>query len=292
MSDASAATAARARTTPLASDIVIVGLGIVGVQQITREVDEVLRRCREIFIVDSGFGVIDYLKTLCPSVTNLATCYESGKNRLNAYRKMAAHVVSAAATGSTVGFATYGHPRIYCYPTTLIKRAAAILNLRVEVFPGISSLDTVFVDLDFDMATDGLQMYEATDVLLRKRPLQNDVGCLLWQCTTICDPTYPNRPLSAEQVHPLQTYLLRFYPSTHQVAMIMSKTFPLTAPAIRRFPLDRLAVEMAQSPLSGTLYIPPVHARAIQDRELLHKLYPSYARPARPMIGPQAPRRA
>ena len=46
---------------------------------------------------------------------------------------------------------------------------------------GVSSLDTMFIDLDLDPAYDGLQMYEATDLLVKQRPLQPDVPCLLWQ---------------------------------------------------------------------------------------------------------------
>jgi hypothetical protein len=275
----------------LTADISIVGLGIVGAHQITHEVEQVLRRSRHIFAVASGYGVLDYLKERCPNVSDLAALYERGKNRLPTYRKMAAEVVSAAISAPPVCFAMYGHPRVYCYPTTLIKRAAKLLNLRVEVFPGISSLDTMILDLDFDMASDGLQMYEATDILLRKRPIQNDVALLLWQCTTICDPTYPDKPLSAEQIKPLQDYLLRFYRPEHVVALVMSKTFPLLRSIVRRFRLERLAIEMAQTPLSGTLYVPPVTSRPVQDQQLLKGMYSHRSRSERPPIGPQAPLR-
>lgn len=266
-------------------DIAVVGLGIVGVYQITREVEEVVRRCRHIFVVDSGHGVLDYLRTHCAEVTDLTPLYVRGKNRLPTYHRMAAEVISAAIGASPVCFATYGHPRVFCYPTTLIKRAAEVLELRVEIFPGISSLDTMLVDLDVDIASDGVQMYEATDVLVRRRPLQNDVGCILWQATTLCDPTYPDRPVSVEQIAPLQNYLLRFYPSHHPVVMVMSKTFPLLRSTIQRFPLERLAIELAQGPLVGTLYLPPVCSRQIEDYELLNRMYhPQNARTERPAV--------
>src|SRR4029077_3153043 len=121
-------------------DIAIVGLGIVGVHQITREVEETIRRCRQTFVVDSGFGVVAYLRSLCADVTSLLPLYESGRNRLPTYRRMAAEVANAATTRSPVAFASYGHPMIYCYPTALIQRAAKLLNLRVNVFPGVSAL--------------------------------------------------------------------------------------------------------------------------------------------------------
>ncbi len=126
-------------------DIAIVGLGIVGVHQITREVEEIIRRCRHTFVVDSGFGVESYLRSICAEVTSLLPLYEKGKSRLPTYRRMAAEVVNAAISKPPVCFASYGHPLVYCYPATLIQRAAKLLDLRVEIFPGISALDTLLV---------------------------------------------------------------------------------------------------------------------------------------------------
>ena len=126
---------------------------------------------------------------------------------------MAAEVVSAAIADPPVCLATYGHPWIYCYPTTLITHAAPLLGLHVEVFPGVSAFDTLLVDLGTDIASNAVQMYEATDLLLRRRPIQNDVTCIIWQPTVFGNPTYPAQPYKAEQFEPLQEYLLGFYPA-------------------------------------------------------------------------------
>jgi len=280
-------------------DIAVVGLGIVGTHQITREVEEVIRCCKRTFVIDSGYGITDYLKTVCPSVMSLASLYERGKSRLPTYRKMAAEVVSAALSEKPVCLAAYGHPWVYCYPTTLIKRAAPLLNLHVEVFAGISAFDTLLVDLDTDVAFDGVQMYEATDILLRRRPIQNDVNCIIWQATIVGDPTYPDKPLEVQQFKPLQDYLLKCYPTNHQVTLVISKTFPLLKSIVKRFPLSQLAVELHVAPPVGTIFIPPVRSRPIHDRELLEKMLSAGMsnakaeprRPRRPLIGPQPPRK-
>jgi uncharacterized protein YabN with tetrapyrrole methylase and pyrophosphatase domain len=253
-------------------DIAIVGLGIVGVHQITREVEETIRRCRHTFVIDSGFGVVPHLHSLCPEVTSLAQFYERGKERLPIYRRMAAEVINAAIGGPPVCFATYGHPLVYCYPAILIQRAAKLLNLRVEAFPGISSLDTLFVDLGFDAATDGLQMYETTDLLLRRRPLQNDVPCVLWQVSAIAQLTYETDRRSADHFLPLEEYLLEFYPIEHPVTFILSKTFPLQESVVKVYRLGTLATELARGPQAGNLYIPPVRRRPVANHGLLEKL--------------------
>jgi uncharacterized protein YabN with tetrapyrrole methylase and pyrophosphatase domain len=223
-------------------------------------------------VIDGGFGVVPYLKTICPEVTSLLPFYQRGKERLPTYRRMAAEVINAAIVGSPVCFATYGHPLVYCYPAVLIQRAAKLLNLRVQAFPGISSLDTLFVDLGIDAATDGLQMYETTDLLLRRRPIQNDVPCILWQVNAIAEPTYETDRRSADQFLPLQSYLLEFYPPEHSITLVLSKTFPLLESIVETYQLWRLATDLARGPQSGNLYIPPVHRRPIADQQLLKKL--------------------
>lgn len=282
-------------------DIAVVGLGIVGAHQITREVHEVLRSCNRTFVVESGYGIVEYLETVCPEVESLALLYEPGKSRLPVYRKMAAEVLSAALAEPPVCLAAYGHPWVYCYPTTLIHYAAPILDLHVEVFPGISSFDTLLVDLGTDVAFDGVQMYEATDLLLRHRPIQDDVACVIWQATIVGDPTYPEKPHVAKQFEPLQKYLQGFYPSDHEISLVMTKTFPLLRSIVLRFPLKDLAKELERAPVVGTLYIRPVRSRPIADVELLERMLAmepgkarapaAPARSGRPAIGPQTGRR-
>jgi len=250
-------------------DIGIVGTGIVGAHQLTREAEEVIRRCARTFVIDSGYGIPEYLETLSPNVTELGTLYEPGKDRLPTYRRMAAAVVAAAVEDAPVCLATYGHPWVYCYPTTLITRAAPLLGLHVEVFAGVSSFDTLLVDLGTDIALHGVQMYEATDLLLRRRPIQSDVTCIIWQPTVVGDPTYPAGPYTIEQFRPLQDYLLRFYPPEHEVSIVTTKTHPLARSVVQRLQLGELATELERAPKVGTLYVPPFGERAVEDDDLL-----------------------
>lgn len=261
-------------------DIGIVGTGIVGSHQLTREAEEVIRRCKRTFVIESGYGIPEYLATLCPEVIELGALYEPGMNRLLTYQKMAAQVVSAAVADPPVCLATYGHPWVYCYPTTLITRAAPLVGLHVEVFPGISSFDTLLVDLGTDIAFSGVQMYEATDLVMRKRPIQSDVTCVIWQPTIFGDPTYPTGPFAAEQFKPLQEYLLHFYPADHEAALVMTKTFPLMRSVVHRLKLCDLATELERAPRVATLYIPELGERPVEDAELFETMVTAGSEPA------------
>jgi uncharacterized protein YabN with tetrapyrrole methylase and pyrophosphatase domain len=253
---------------PLPFDIAIVGLGITGVHQITHEAEETLRRCRRVFAADSTPGVLDYLRTVSPDVVDLTGHFHPGTHRVGSYQAIASEVVAAAMETAPVCFATYGHPKMYSYPTVLIQRAGAILDLRVRVLPGVSFLDTLLADLGIDPGFDGLQIYEATDLLVRRRPLQTDVACVIAQAPVVANPGQGAAPGDSRNAVRLQDYLLGFYPPDHDVVIVVSKTHPLLEPLLQQTKVGQLASILATASQSGTLYIPPVRRRPVEDQEL------------------------
>jgi uncharacterized protein YabN with tetrapyrrole methylase and pyrophosphatase domain len=254
-------------------DISIVGLGMVAVRQVTREVEAALRRSREILYLDHGFGVREYLEGLCPHVTDLyPLSYRDNEPRLDAYDRMSAAVLCTALDHAPVTFAIYGHPTVYVYPTRQITRAASYLGLSVEVLPGISSLDTMLIDLGLDPGLDGLQMYEATEALLRERPLQSDVPCLLWQVGVVESSLYSRAQSSPERFRRLQRYLLRYYPAAHRVQVVYTSGHPLVHSEVASCSIDELPEHLAIASPVATLYIPPAEVRAIVNPELADKL--------------------
>ncbi len=253
-------------------DIAIVGLGITGVHQVTREAEETIRRCNVTLLADSGLGVGEYVRTLCLEVTDFADRLESGGHRVDFYRGIASEVVAAALEAAPVCFATYGHPKMYSYPTVLVQRAAAILDLRVSILPGISFLDALLADLGLDPGFDGLQLYEATDLLVRRRPLQTDVGCVIAQAPVTAEAGTREAVHNLPNIALLRDHLLQFYPSDHEVVFVVSSPHPLLRPLRRTAPLSDLPAAVASGPQSGTLYIPPVERRPIADEPLAERM--------------------
>lgn len=255
------------------ADIYVVGLGIKTVHHVTREAEHAMRSSNKIFYVDSGFGVEEYLTSLCPETYSMLDRYQEGSDRRGAYHAMAATVLDAALDDGPVCFATYGHPQVYVYPTRLIREAAALLGLTVRVIAGISALDSILIDLDIDPGPQGFQMYEATDVLTRARPLQPDVPCLLWQVSAVETALYSPDRGTAERFTRLQNYLLRFYPANHPVTMVLSSAYPLIESVTETFPLGELAVYLADHLQAGTMYLPPVEDRHVYDMELVRDIF-------------------
>ena len=53
------------------TDIYIVGLGVLNVDQITRETERAIRRSNEVLYVDTGVATRAFLDGLCSKVTSL-----------------------------------------------------------------------------------------------------------------------------------------------------------------------------------------------------------------------------
>jgi hypothetical protein len=246
---------------------------MVPVRQITREVESVLRRSREILYLDHGFGLREYLESVCATVTALFPIgYKENESRANAYDRMSAHVLKAALKHPPVTFATYGHPKVHVYPTVQITEAAKLLNLRVQVLPGISSLDCLLIDVGLDPGFDGLQMYEATDLLVRDRPLQPDVPCFLWQIGPIESSLYSTRGSVPERFERLKQHLLKYYPPSHRCQAVTTSTYPLLPAEIESFTIDELPEKLCEVSPVATLYIAPAGSRKVANFELVEAL--------------------
>ncbi|MHC4064921.1 MAG: SAM-dependent methyltransferase [Planctomycetota bacterium] len=254
-------------------DIFIVGLGVLNIDQITGDTERAIRRSNEVLYVDTGVATRTYLAGLCPRVTSLfETSYEEAGHRLNAYHHMAARVLDAALDHPPVTFAMHGHPIVGAYAPFLIRDMATVLALEVAVLPGVSAMDCLFAELMVDPCVAGMQMYEATDLLLRRRPLQADVHALIWQigCVeTSLHTRHVSKPVRFER---LRSHLLRFYPARHYVSAVYSTPHPLMPSTVHRFALRDLCDYAHVLHPGFTLFIPAAIDRPIEDHELLRQI--------------------
>ena len=249
--------------------ITVVGLGIKNLDHLTREAAHAIQSANEVLYVDTGVATHEYLEGHCSNVTSLyAQSYAEGHSRTQAYEYMAARTLDAALEHSPVVFAIQGHPLIFCQPPFLIRNTAKALGLNTRILPGISAIDTVACDLGIDPCTAGLQMYEATDLLLRKRPLQTDVPALIWQVGTVESRLHTSRVSDAKRFYRFQSYLQGFYPDNHPVIAVYSSTFATMPPTRYNFRVDEICAYSHLLHPGVTLYLPAATQRPIQDEQL------------------------
>ena len=254
-------------------DLRVVGLGIKNYDHLTVETDRALRRARQVLYLDTGLATRELLEERCDDVVPLyAESYAERGSRLNAYHHVAARVLSAALVGGPIVFAIQGHPSVFCYPPILMRDLARMLGIPFEILPGISAMDCLFAELGIDPAVHGVQMYEATDLLLRCRPLAPDVPTLIWQAGTVETRLHSRRVSSEGRFDRLKAWLSRFYPLDHPITAFFSAPHPLVPSTRFDFALGDIGSHAAALHPGITLYLPPVAARPLVDLELLKKL--------------------
>jgi hypothetical protein len=202
----------------------------------------------------------------------LAESYAPERNRIDAYHHMAARVVEAALDHPPVTFLMQGHPFVFAYAPALIVDLAALLGLRVRLLPAISSMDALFAEMRIDPATSGLLMYEATDLLLRRRPLLPDVPTLVWQVGTLETRLHSTRASRPERLERFVAHLLTAYRPEHVVRAVHISPHPLAPTTVVSVPIGELASCAPSLHPGVTLYIPPSVVRPIADFDLLQKL--------------------
>jgi len=252
----------------------IAGLGLQTGTQVTREVEAAIRASREVLFLDTGVATRAFLEERCPRVTSLyEESYSEDGSRVNAYEHMAARVIDAALDHPPVTFAIHGHPLVAVTAPFLILKAARALDLKVMVLPGISAIDTIMADLRIDPVIHGIQMYEATDLLLRRRPLMPDVPAILWQVGPLETCLHSMRVSVPERYSRFIQHLRQYYPPGHEVVAIYCAPHALMPPTILRFAIEEMGDHAHEIHAGFTLYVPPSSSRPIQDGELLAKLY-------------------
>lgn len=256
------------------TDVYVLGTGVVGYRQLTREAEAALERSEQVFLLHTHDIVYEYLADeFDAAVTDLREEYEAHTDRRDTYERMAERVLSAASSAtSPVSFVLYGHPMVYVSPSQIVLERADDHELTVEVRPGVSAMDCLYVDLGLDPAENGIQMYDATDLILREYELNPSVPTMIWQIGSIETTLYTTSQSSPQRFTRLREYLEQYYPEDHTVSLVKTATLPVADPEKLDYELGNLEqIHEDVTPLH-TLYIPPSTSRNVQDAELRNQV--------------------
>jgi hypothetical protein len=240
--------------------------------QVTQETEDALHACCKVYYLHPDRYVLDYLRRFNLEVVDLSALYEVRRPRLPVYEAMADLVLQAARERPPVALAVYGHPMMFVAPSRMIRDQASQLGMRVKVLPGISALDCLMIDLDFDPGVEGLVMYEANHALLYHPPLNPTVPCLLWQAGALETGLFAPWASRPQRFIRLQEYLLRFYPAEHRVALATSALNPLVDPELIWVAIKDIPDMHASFTSLTTLFIPAASKPVVRDHDLARLL--------------------
>jgi hypothetical protein len=198
----------------------------------------------------------------------LHTLYAPGKERRATYAEMVEEILAPLEAGLEVCAAFYGHPGVFVQPGHEAVRRAREAGYPARMLPAVSALDCLVADLGIDPGA-GLQSYEASDFLLRRRRPDTGATLVLWQVGVVGETGYALEP-DPQRLAVLAEELGRSYRPQHETIVYEATPYPLvTEPFVLRVPLAELAG--ARVPLLSTLVVPPAR-RPRRDRRMAARL--------------------
>jgi Tetrapyrrole (Corrin/Porphyrin) Methylases len=268
--------------------LVIGGSGISAIGQFTLETQSYLAWAESVFFCVSDPATERWILDSRPDAVDLYTLYDNDKHRRITYVQMAEKLLQDLRQGLNVLGLFYGHPGIFVNPS---HRAIAIAREEghsAYMLPAVSALDCLFADLGLDPSKHGTQIVEATDLILRRRPLLTDSSVIIFQVGAVGDTGFNFSGFKNAKLAILIDYLKDAYGEEHEIYSYVAAQYPSARPQIDHLALSQFSDPNVARRVTGisTFYIPPKELRPV-DREKARDLgfNPGPAR----AVGPYAP---
>lgn len=250
----------------------ILGSGIEAIG-FTRADEARIRAADEVFFCVADPATKLWLLDQRPDAYDLYALYDDSKRRYVTYMQMAEAMLHPVRDGRHVVAIFYGHPGIFVLATHRAVKIARREGHRAEMRAAVSALDTLCADLGVDPSQPGMQMYEATDMLIRARRPDPGLHLVLWQVGLIGELGYRRQGYLNSNFAALLDYLEPLYGPDHPVVNYVGSRYPGVEPLIDRQTIASLRDPAVQSWVTGisTFYLPP-RAAAPADPAMLARL--------------------
>jgi len=213
-------------------------------------------------------GIVElWIAKMHPDVRSLQPLYKEGQSRMVTYRAMVDTMLTEVRAGKRVCAAFYGHPGIFAWPGHKAIEIARSENYLAHMEPGVSAEDCLYADLGIDPGKFGCQHYEASQLMLYRRHIDNSAYLIVWQVGVAGDQSLARFSTGAAYRQVLVDVLARDYPLDHEITIYEAATLPIHQPRIERLALGDLA--NANIDMHVTLAIPP--AKALQPDDEIRK---------------------
>jgi uncharacterized protein YabN with tetrapyrrole methylase and pyrophosphatase domain len=249
----------------LLPDIYLIGAGVQMPIHLTIEALDAMDYCQEIYTILSPSVLALLPSEFASKIKSLWPFYQPGILRRDAYAAEVVAILEAAERNRPVAYLTVGNPVFFDNVTQGLLKAGQERGLDVRIVAGISSIDTILVDLQHDIAP-GLQIYDATALVAYAIQPRVDMACLLLQ-PNVFGTAYVAAGYQPQQsmIAILRDYLLRFYPPEHQIIYITSATHWKAVAQLECFALQTLGgTQQAPQTPGASLFLPPIH-EAVAD---------------------------
>lgn len=270
-------------------ELIVLGSGIETVGFTDTDIN-LIRDADHVFYCVADPATNVWIKSLRPDAYDLYVLYDDNKLRYYTYMQMTEAMLHFVRQGQRVIAIFYGHPGIFVLSTHRAIKIARREGHRATMRASISALDTLCADLGVDPSQPGMQTFEATDMLIRKRQLDPGLHVVLWQVGLIGELGYRRQGYLNHGFSLFLDYLENIYGTNQVVINYIGSRYPGLPPLIDEQTIGSLRDPEKQTRVTGisTFYLPPTQVR-VCDTEMLTKL--GLLKPGNPVHTPSSPLR-
>jgi len=245
--------------THLTGSLTIVGTGIESIGQITLQALSHIEAASKVFYCVVDPATEAFILTKNKNCVDLYQFYDNGKHRMDTYLQMAEVMLKEVRNGLNVVGVFYGHPGVFVNPSHRALAIAESEGYKARMLPGVSAEDCLFADLGIDPSNSGCLTYEASDFLLRDRPVNMYSHFVLWQvgCVGVADFSFHG--FDNNKLDVLVDRLEQEYGADHPVVHYIAAVLPSEDPVIDKLTISQLRDPLIAKRVCGisTFYIPP-----------------------------------
>ncbi|OXM68492.1 SAM-dependent methyltransferase [Amycolatopsis vastitatis] len=203
-------------------------------------------------------------------IEDICDHYADGGKDVDNYTAIVGAVVGAARRNGDVAYLVPGHPNLGVTATQrFLAMAATDDELDVEVVPGVSSIDTISMDLSLDLLERTCVIVDSNRLLLLRQQLDPRAGVLVYHASAVGTTTTDYRePWITNRIELLQRYLVDTFGEDHEYHAVVSQTVPGVRPRVSRGTLGKLSEAVRSIDYGTTLYVPPIVKRGVDENFL------------------------
>ncbi|KAG8720616.1 hypothetical protein FRC08_018689 [Ceratobasidium sp. 394] len=236
--------------------LIIAGSGISSIAHMTLETVSHLKLADKVFYLVSDPVTEAFIQENNKNTVDLGVYYGKSKHRYQTYIEMAEVILREVRAGHNVFCIFYGHPGVCMTSAHRALTLARQEGYAARMLPGISSIDYMIADLEFEPGHNGCMVHQATDLLARNRRLNPSVHNIILQPSIVGAATL-EKERSKFQL--LVDHLARDFGPDHKVVHYVGAALPQSSSAMVVFTIEDLRNEEVADRIgnASTLYIPP-----------------------------------
>jgi len=207
---------------------------------------------------------------------NIGSLYKEGGIDRSNYEAMVQGILEAASEADSVAVLISGNPFLGATHTRrLIAVASEVSDLRVEVLPGISSLDTMMIDLRADMLERGCVVLDANRLLLFRFVLDPRLSFFIYHPSSVGNSrTDYVEPWKTNRLVLLRDYLSAQLGQERPFVALCSKSSQEEEVRMTPGKIGDLVEVIEQIDYGTSIYIPESGDLGDVDRDFLRMLLP------------------